>query len=68
MNRSRIFVLLLITFIAQLGVGIITPIIPIYALELGATGLTLGLMVASFSLARGATQPVVGSFSDRVRR
>lgn len=68
MNRSRIFVLLLITFIAQLGVGIITPIIPIYALELGATGLTLGLMVASFSLARGVTQPVVGSFSDRVGR
>ena len=68
MNKPPIFILLLTTFIAQIGVGIITPIIPIYALELGATGLTLGLMVASFSIARGITQPLVGSYSDRVGR
>ena len=68
MDKRPIFLLLAITFIAQLGLGIITPIIPIYALELGATGLTLGLMVASFSIARGVTQPLVGSFSDRVGR
>jgi MFS transporter, DHA1 family, multidrug resistance protein len=68
MDKPPIFLLLAVTFIAQLGVGIITPIIPIYALELGATGLTLGLMVAAFSIARGITQPLVGSYSDRVGR
>ena len=68
MNNARMFALLATIFIAQLGVGIIAPIIPIYALELGATGLTLGLLSASFSISRGITQPLVGSYSDRFGR
>ncbi len=65
MNLPVIAALLLVIFITQMGVGIIAPIMPIYALELGATGLTLGLMVAGFSIARGVTQPIIGSYSDR---
>ena len=52
-------------FIAFLGVGIIAPIIPVYATDMGATGITLGLMAAAFSVAQGVLHPVVGNLSDR---
>lgn len=65
MEKRTLVILLLALFIAALGVGIIAPIIPIYAMDLGATGVTLGLMIAAFSISRGALQPVVGNLSDR---
>ena len=65
MEKRTLVILLLALFIAVLGVGIIGPIIPIYATDLGATGVTLGLMIAAFSISRTALQPVVGSQSDR---
>ena len=65
MEKRTLVILLLSLFIAVLGVGIIAPIIPIYATDLGATGVTLGLMIAAFSISRAALQPVVGSQSDR---
>jgi MFS family permease len=65
MEKRTLVVLLLALFIAVLGVGIIAPIMPIYATDLGATGITLGLMIAAFSISRAALQPVVGSLSDR---
>ena len=68
MEKRTLVILLLALFIAVLGVGIIAPIIPIYATDLGATGVTLGLMIAAFSISRGALQPVVGSLSDRKGR
>jgi MFS family permease len=52
----------------MLGLGIITPTLPIYATTMGATGVTLGLLVASFSISRGIVQPIVGGWSDRKGR
>jgi len=68
MEKRTLVILLLALFIAVLGVGIIAPIMPLYATDLGATGVTLGLMIAAFSISRGALQPVVGSLSDRKGR
>lgn len=68
MEKGMLVTLLLALFIALLGVGIIAPIIPIYAMDLGATGITLGLMIAAFSISRGVLQPIVGSLSDRQGR
>lgn len=65
-NRFAIFALLLVVLITQIGVGIIAPILSVYAIELGATGVTIGLMVAGFSIARGILQPIVGNYSDRL--
>ncbi|OGN95235.1 MAG: quinolone resistance protein [Chloroflexi bacterium RBG_13_50_10] len=65
MEKRTLVTLLLALFIALLGVGIIAPIIPVYAMDLGATGVTLGLMVAAFSISQGVLQPVVGNLSDR---
>jgi MFS transporter, DHA1 family, multidrug resistance protein len=63
-NRILVTVVLAV-FIALLGVGIIIPILPLLATKLGASGLSLGLITAAFSLSRGLLQPLVGNLSDR---
>jgi len=68
MQRYHLFIILLSTFISLLGIGIIVPIMPVLATELGATGLTLGLIIAAFSLSRTLLLPVVGNLSDRFGR
>ena len=50
------------------GFGIVLPILPVYAERFGATPLTVGLLVASFSLAQLVFAPVWGRLSDRVGR
>ena len=52
----------------MLGVGIIVPILPLYAETLGATGLWLGAIFAAFSLTRSIAMPLIGRFSDRLGR
>ena len=65
MPRNILFTLLASIFITLLGIGIIAPLMPIYATRLGASGIGLGLMVAGFSVSRGVLQPFVGGLSDR---
>ena len=65
MNRQILIILLFSVFIALLGIGIIVPVMPDFATRLGASGTSLGLMIAAFSLTRGFFQPIVGTFSDR---
>lgn len=49
----------------MLGLGIVVPILPLYAKTLGASGLWLGAIFAGFSIARSIAMPVVGRFSDK---
>ncbi len=63
--EKQILVTVLFTvFTAMLGVGIIIPVMPLFATDLGATGFTLGFIIAAFSVTRGVLQPVVGNWSD----
>jgi MFS family permease len=64
LNRILVTVMLSV-FIALLGVGVIIPVLPLLATKLGASGFSLGLITAAFSLSRGLLQPIVGSLSDR---
>ena len=49
--RNRALVVLFFTvFIDLMGFGLIIPILPIYAKELGATDTIVGLLGASFSI------------------
>ncbi len=57
--------LLFAIFSAMLGLGVVVPLLPIYARYLGATTLTIGLIYSSFSIARTTFTPVVGILSDR---
>ncbi len=68
MNRQILITLLLSVFIALLGIGIIIPVMPVFASELGANGLALGMIIAAFSVSRGLLQPVIGNLSDRYGR
>lgn len=65
MNHSALFTLLLSVFIGLLGIGIIIPVLPVFATTLGASGFALGLIMAAFSVSRGLLQPMVGSWSDQ---
>jgi MFS family permease len=65
-ERKRILIsLFLAVFTVMLGVGIIAPLLPGYALSLGANGLVLGLIFSIFSLFRTFFTPVTGILSDR---
>ncbi|THB78971.1 MAG: MFS transporter [Desulfobulbaceae bacterium] len=65
MPRQTLITLLLSVFIALLGIGIIIPVMPVFATTLGANGFALGMIIAAFSVSRGILQPLVGSLSDR---
>ena len=65
MNRQILGILLLSVMTALFGIGIIIPVMPVFAVSLGAGGVALGMIIAAFSLSRGILQPIVGSLSDR---
>lgn len=50
------------------GFGIVIPILGRYAERFGASGLEVGLMFATFSLAQMIFAPILGRLSDRVGR
>ena len=51
-------------FAAVTGVGIVVPLLPIYARDLGASGIYIGLIFGSFSLSRTFFLPYFGRQSD----
>ncbi len=51
-----------------IGFGIIVPILGRYAERFGASGLTVGLLFASYSLAQLLCAPLLGRLSDRIGR
>jgi len=65
MDRQVLAILLLSVMTALFGIGIIIPVMPVYAVSLGASGFALGMIISAFSISRGILQPVVGSLSDR---
>ncbi len=63
-NR-KIFVTLLVSIFATVtGVGIVVPLLPVYAHELGASGLFIGFIFGAFSLSRTLFLPYFGRLSD----
>ena len=67
-KKTIFFILSLSIFSSMLGVGIISPLLPVYAKTLGATGIQLGIIFAGFSIARAISMPVIGKTSDRYGR
>jgi len=51
-----------------IGFGIVVPILGRYAERYGASGLEVGLLFASFSLAQLVFSPILGRLSDRIGR
>ncbi len=54
-----------ISFVSSLGISIMLPLLPLYALSLGASPLQLGLMTSGFAVANGVAQFASGFLMDR---
>ena len=52
----------------MIGLGIIWPLVPVIAFDLGARGIQIGLIIASFNVARSISNPVAGRISDHLGR
>lgn len=68
MNKKTFTILVSTMFISMMGFGIVVPLLPIYADQMGATALEIGLINGGFSLTLVVFLPVMGRFSDRSGR
>jgi len=60
--------LFLAVFVTTTGVGLVAPLLPVYAHELGAGSFQIGLIFGAFSLTRSLFVPYFGRLSDRKGR
>lgn len=67
--KSSVFTSLFIsTVVVMLGIGVIAPILPLYAHGMGASGLQIGAIFSGFALSRLFLAPLVGRFADQHRK
>ena len=67
-SMKKVSVLMATAFIDMLGVAMVFPLVPFYALRLKAEPWMIGWILASFSLAQLASSPMWGRVSDRYGR
>lgn len=60
--------LYLCVFVATMGISMVSPLLPVYAKDLGANGVWLGLTFSSFAIVQAIAGPAVGRISDRHAR
>lgn len=60
--------LFLIVFVDLVGFGVIIPLLPFYGEHFQASPATVGLLMATYSLAQFVSAPVLGRLSDRIGR
>jgi len=65
-NNAALLILYFTMFLVVAGVGIISPIFPYFAKDMGANAFELGIMIALFSLAQVIAAPFWGRLSDKV--
>lgn len=69
MNNKRNLSILFFTLVVMLmGFGMVIPIMPFYIESLGASGTTLGALIAIFSIMQFIFAPIWGGLSDRYGR
>ena len=67
-RRSALAILFVIVFIDLLGFGMVIPVMPLYAKELGAPEVWTGLLSTGYSAMQFVFAPIWGRLSDRVGR
>jgi MFS transporter, DHA1 family, multidrug resistance protein len=67
-HRKNLYILAFSLVVVMLGFGIVIPIMPFYVERLGAGGIELGLLIASYAVMRLICGPIWGSLSDRIGR
>ncbi|MCH1626518.1 MFS transporter [Ferdinandcohnia quinoae] len=66
--KKALPILFVVMFLVMVGFGIIIPVLPFYAEEIGASPTELGLLMAVYSLMQLLFAPMWGRISDRVGR
>ncbi len=67
-HKGIFLTLFFIIFTTVTGVGIVVPLLPLYANDLGASGFYVAMIFASFSLSRTFLLPLFGRLSDQKGR
>ncbi|MDT8437049.1 MAG: MFS transporter [Gemmatimonadota bacterium] len=67
-GRAALGIVFLTVFLDLVGFGIVLPLLPFYASELGASPLGVGLIIGSYSAMQFIFSPIWGALSDRVGR
>ncbi len=55
-------------FVATMGISMVSPLLPVYAKELGASKGLLGLTFSAFAITQALFAPIIGRLSDRYPR
>ncbi|MFN8625119.1 MAG: MFS transporter [Candidatus Binatia bacterium] len=67
-KRSALTVIFLTVFVDLLGFGIVLPLLPYYARQFQASGVTIGALIAVYSAMQFVFAPLWGRWSDRIGR
>jgi MFS transporter, DHA1 family, multidrug resistance protein len=67
-SKKSLPILFAVMFLVMVGFGIIIPVLPFYAEEIGASPTELGLLMAIYSLMQLIFAPMWGRISDRIGR
>ncbi|WP_071395676.1 MFS transporter [Bacillus tuaregi] len=67
-TKKALPILFLVMFLVMIGFGIIIPVLPFYAENIGASPFELGLLMAVYSLMQLLFAPLWGRVSDRIGR
>ena len=67
-GRASLSILFVIVFVDLLGFGMVIPVMPLYAKELGAAEAWTGLLSTGYSAMQFVFAPIWGRLSDRVGR
>jgi DHA1 family tetracycline resistance protein-like MFS transporter len=68
MKKSPLFILLLTVMLDLIGFGIVLPLLPTYAKDLGANPFMIGFIAAIFSIMQFIFSPLWGKLSDKIGR
>ncbi len=67
-TKKALPILFAVMFFVMVGFGIIIPVLPFYAEDMGATPTQLGLLMAVYSVMQFLFSPMWGRVSDRIGR
>jgi MFS family permease len=68
MEKRSLFTLFFSIFAAILGLGILSPLLPSLAEDLGATGFWVGMIFSGYAISRAIIMPIMGGLSDKYGR
>lgn len=67
-TKKALPVLFIVMFLVMIGFGIIIPVLPFYAEDMGASPIELGLLMAVYSVMQLLFAPMWGRISDQIGR